>query len=1085
MSLALSDLAKAAWSFEEASSPGVDATGRGNAMTWSTVTGSVVSRATGLIAYGLYCYGAGSYAIASGADVRPGPTDPFTAAGWVKLESGSSRGSYGIAGLSVDPTAGGRNLCWEVTFDVASNTFSFTVYLGDGGTVSATSTAVTFGLWHLVRVWRDPSADLIGIQVDCLAPVTATLNGDTALVTATGGMWVGGGPVDAYWGIYEAFYGTLDAWGYWSRAFIGDEHSRLFNYGRGQEYSYGAVQNRDVLYNPQTLTGTKIYGGCNAAQVMSARTHRQASQQRNEIELWYEREGTWHLSPAQPVFEEQNHVILHKAYRQPTVAEFLLPDHDGTLTPENLGSSYNYDSDGTTYDPLIDEARKVLLRAGVWCWNNLADGLTPTASLAPSSGSLGLLSDGEFGDAGAGTASEDAAFVRFSPASATPFTLTYDLGSVQHVRHSLARFGTRSGACSLPASVQWSASVDGALWVSWPAKPVGGTDGDWDESPDGQVVDMIRADMDYHARYVRITITPTGAQTIWLDEWAVYGGSVGLYLGANVFTGYLGDEIDIAPEGYLRIRATDVTKKLGDNNEARLTQQYGTGSAAVDLADVVYLLLTSPVYWVETPPNYNAPFTAAEIGWNYGVNVTGFALPVWQGQANNMQGYCLELVHLIGWEMRPDGNGILYLREPPYTRTLPEKLYVAANDGNGELRHAVRLRTGKDMRNVVEVATGGVASGTGSTVRLVPQSVRKYGRRRVIITDPLLNTDALRSKTANAVLRDYAWRLKQLTAQITGDFETQIKQVIGFRTARRPALHAKYKAGAHLGELWVLDQYDEHISKGQWHLDGQFTPYLPNTGPQPPLNVTATPDGGDATKITVAWDNSLLPDGSAEDPSVTGYYIYVGTSDTNFPLTTTNTTAATGSPRSSFTVTGLTPGTTYWFYVTAIGPAPAYLESQPSSIVPCLAGGAASDDTGWTVTDLVGSVGAPSTQDDGTVLYQMNYVWTSPPVGATAQQQAYFGFKHGEFRYAIGSIPDDPTNPESWLYGDEWHGPRVPSLLTWDRSTEASITFQFLLHTDAAIPSGTTIYFRLFTWSTTNGFGGVAHASNVASYVMP
>lgn len=809
---------------------------------------------------------------------------------------------------------------------------------------------------------------------------------------------------------------------------------------------------------------TSYSGGCPNSDDLSLRerVHRLAAAQHNDVLLYYWRDNLWQLCPSQPTIDNTDPIIIEHTYRQPTTAEFTLLDRDGSLVPENMESLYNYKLDGITYDPLIDEARKIRLTGGIFCFDSLTHCLVPTSSLTPSSGSLSQLTDGLLDDNSISTSK----FVKFVPPSTSDFTITVDLGSLKWIRHACCRFGTKDGVCSLPAYVTFQVSSDGINYKSWPRKPVGGVNGDWDESRAGQVIEMVRTDIDESARYVRITITPeTASQTIFMDEIDFYGGYVGGTAYHSIFTGFLGDDVDVSERGYIKIRATGMLKKLADNNEVRLTQQYGGGAGPVELADILYLLLTSASYWHGNSGDYDAPFSSDEILWAYGSNYTRFQLPVWQGQSNNMLGYGYELAGMIGWELYEDPDGRLGLREPPYRQIMPDQVFVAAPDGNGELRHCERQRTGKDMRNIVEVSVGDGKFGGQRSIRINPTSVGRYGRRRVIITDPILATPDLRQKAGDYILRDYAFRLSTLSNEISNQFETSIKNVYGFRTGYRPHLHSKSKTGSYAQELWSMERMQEHITRGQWMAQCDYIPYVPS-GPPSPINVIATPDPMDNTIITVTWD----PPSDTTD--LYGYRVYMSSSGAEGPY---NTSTLYPLPTSgSVDFIDLTPAQQYWFYVVSLGPSPAYTEGSPSTVVTAVAGAGAGDDSGWTVTDLTVDLTDGPIAQNGYEQYVFHFLWTSPANG----------FKHAVFCLAIGVVPSDPTIPGSWIYGDEWHGDLVPAGKTWDYVTDGQLDFYVPLRTDVSIPGGTTVYVRMFTWMNTHDFDGPPHASNIASIVL-
>jgi hypothetical protein len=827
-----------------------------------------------------------------------------------------------------------------------------------------------------------------------------------------------------------------------------------------------------VVADPHTLTGTTITAVTTAASALAARVHAQARRQENDLELWYYRDSAWHLFPAQPILDAGLHPVLTHAYRQPASLRFSLADvEDGLLTPENQNSSYNLNG-ASAYDPLLDEARKILLRAGRRCYTNLASGLTPTSTLAPSSGALSSLTNGTLGDVAAGSTN----YVQFAPGSASAFDIVIDLGSQQWLRHLVIRFGTKLGTCTLPAVVAFAWSTDNVTYNTLSGdRPVAGnaaTPGDWSDSYGGRNVEVARTDIEATARYVRFRITPTGAQTLFVDELAVYGGQASTMYGANLFVGYLGDSIDVDPSGIITCEATDVLRKLQDNNEAPLTAQY----TKQDTGDIIRTLLTSSAYWKGTSGAYDAPFASGEVGWSAGADVTAFKWPVWQGQSNNLLGYCFDLLHAIGWEMYADGNGYVQLREPPYRQLMPDRILIAANDGNGDVAHCVRHRTGKDIRNVVEVSSGASSSGGSRTVRIHPTSIARYGRRRARIVDPVAVEQQTRDKICGYILRDWAYRTQSLTSTIRPDHDTHVKGVYGFRAARRPKLYTKDSSIAgskRTGELWIADMIEHNITKGDWWADCHWVPYNAS-GPTAPSSVIATPEAFPNTSfIDVSWTAS-------PDTDVQIYRIYYSTSETSFPTTTAETDVTTGP----HAVGGLTPGTRYYFYVTAVGANGQ--ESIPSAIVSAVAGGAAGDESKWTVTDLSVAFNQVQSPDDADGYYEYEFLlsFSSPPVVHTGDEGGQYGFKHGEFRFNIGGLPSSPTLQDSWTYQDEWHGPRVPVGKMWDRVTDGQLTWYGRFRSATNL-TGQTVHWRMWTWQTTNGRHGPAHPSNTASAAIP
>ena len=120
---------------------------------------------------------------------------------------------------------------------------------------------------------------------------------------------------------------------------------------------------------------------------------------------------------------------------------------------------------------------------------------------------------------------------------------------------------------------------------------------------------------------------------------------------------------------------------------------------------------------------------------------------------------------------------------------------------------------------------------------------------------------------------------------------------------------------------------------------------VPVTVPGAPTGLTATPDDG---TVTLAWAAPASDGGSP----VTGYNVYQGTSpggESGTPVNGSSLVAAT-----SYQVTGLTNGTTYYFRVTAVtrvgqGPASAEVNAVPVTVPGAPTGLTATPDDG-TVT---------------------------------------------------------------------------------------------------------------------------------------
>lgn len=826
--------------------------------------------------------------------------------------------------------------------------------------------------------------------------------------------------------------------------------------------------------DPYSLPGTQISPLTNASNALAARVHRQSRNGQTLCELYFARNGNWFLSPAPLVCEPRTHPILRRRYLEPATLDLFLLDPQGLFSPSNLSSSYN--QNGGAYDPLFTEARPVLLRVGTFCFNNMAAGLTPTSSVAPTTAptnGLAALTDGAFAFWNAPTNATQYA-VLWSLAANQNLVLTFDLGTAQPVCHIALRFGTGgTTGCLLPASAQIALSVDNTNWKSLPSRPVGGPNGDWDDAylndaTDPNFTETFFCDIGVSARYVQITLVPQGAQTVGMDEITIYGGTAGTWLGMNRFVGYLGDLIEYTPEGGIHLQATDVLKRLADNNETRLTANFGNA----DVADITYALLTGNAYWPGAAGAYDGPWPASQISWQQGVGYTGLTMPIWQGQGNNHLGYQYELWHEVGWIFEADGNGVLTAREPPYRQMRPDRVLLAAPDGNDDARHLVREGSGKDLRNAVSISTGQAKAGQNLvTVQLYdPASVAAFGHRRVIITDPLAVTADLQTKLSAAILRDYAWRLWKLVGEIAPDYDTKIRSIHAFRTALRHHLSPKTISGVAQQELWFLESIEEHFTPGMWWGLVEYTSYVPSALPPPTVTQLASSPGSGPYTMTLTWQSYM-------GVGVLGFYVYYSTTGPNGPWTLANPGSPVPPTGTSYTFGSFASGVQIWAYGITLDISGH--NSVPSVVMSALAGGGPSTQSQWVVTDFTtaGMVSQPTTQGgvNGTT-YEFAFLWSSPPAGL----RGFF------LTYIVGSIPSNQDNFRSWqhAYGsdvghinvppgsrgsgqNEFAPPWVPGQLNWYQR----------LFVPEGIASGTRIYWRLWSW-----YNGQWLGSNIVSF---
>lgn len=840
--------------------------------------------------------------------------------------------------------------------------------------------------------------------------------------------------------------------------------------------------------SPFSTVGTRITDITTSAHSIAARTHCTANQKMNLVELWYWRDGAWNLySELQPITSADLAPKMHVVYREPATLEFALRDPNNRYAPNNRNTAENYNAAGT-FDPILDAARKILLRVGTACFTNLAAGLTATSSISPSSGSLTLLTNGPAVSYHQSFWISPSAPVRWT-VNNTTLNLDFNLGSVQFVRHACVRFGSKlSVPITLPVQVQMFWSADGSTWVPGPKRPVGGAGdtnypaGDWDDGYYGIAVEVPFCDLDVQARYVRFAVTTTSNIGIAIDEICIYGGNTAPYLGKNMFMGYLGDSLEITPDGIIKLTATDISKKLKDNNEcSRLTPPFFQN----DAADIVYSLLTSSAFWRDIN-EYTEPFDSSDVLWSSGTDFTGMKYPVWQGQANNVLGYAYELVHSIGWTLTPTGDGQWKLEEPPYDQRSADQFIGAGENTNNNGRNFIRKYTDQNLRNEVFVTSGHSREGNpGTSHTFEPNSIARYGPRITRIEDPILMSRALRDKVGQYFIRDYAWNLQTLSANINPDYDTGIRGTFAFRGNREPQLFARNsdKAGdKRRAELWTLQSITHRFEVGRWEGECEFSPIFPFSTSVPTFNSFTTSSG--LARLVPDWDYSSDPLGQKirlyiSDVSDTTGFVAVAEYT---PSTTTATYNSTYPLLAGGTGT-ITVGDRYWAYIVSVDTDGN--ESYPSPVLTVIAGSAVSpgsdcntlgDGSGYVISDYaVSLVSGPVGPDaDGYYTYQFYATWTSPHCGLT-QQSTHMSPDALPF----GTEPEDseitnwPWSDSSW---DWWSQDRIPEGMYWDYTTAGQLDFTYTLRTNREFLSGERIYFRL--WNSTATRRWIPVASN-------
>jgi len=331
---------------------------------------------------------------------------------------------------------------------------------------------------------------------------------------------------------------------------------------------------------------------------------------------------------------------------------------------------------------------------------------------------------------------------------------------------------------------------------------------------------------------------------------------------------------------------------------------------------------------------YDAPLESDEIGWAFADDLSGFLIPRWQGQQGTVLDYCQELAELIGWVYDSDGDGVRQFWQPEHNRTIASthlNFFTRRQIGPTPAR---RIRSGRDVRNHLKIVGYEDKNKEVPREYYHPTSIARYGDRYARITEPLIRTDKAADELAKALLRDFAYAGESLESSILGDWDID-------RPYRVYTHHEPIRALLDKSELWCVWSYDtEMIAAGKGSFVGTIggRKYM-SSRPDPVATLAAT---GGATQIALTWDANSEVD-------LDGYYVYWATADDPDAWSFTKRAKVTAA---TDTITGLVNGTAYWMYVTAVNL--GGVESEPSAIIRCLAGGgnSGSESDSWGITGM-------------------------------------------------------------------------------------------------------------------------------------
>lgn len=399
---------------------------------------------------------------------------------------------------------------------------------------------------------------------------------------------------------------------------------------------------------------------------MALRIHSYSLDPTYAARVEYLRDGAWQSLTSRlltQTTEGSNYPIrISKKYRQMYTCSLTLDNSDGLLSPDNETSIYNLNASGS-YDPLLDEARKMRVSQGVFLYEDLASGSTLTSEVAPTTGLLSSLISGVYAS---DADKNDAAFIAWSTvASDDTMWFKLDLGSNKTIQHICMSFLSQTNASpqiALPDSVKFEYSTDDSTYYSC------GADFDMGKYADSLIGARCPAyitDINKTARYIRITVTNIAEENeIYIDGIGVWGDSLSVPSTIYTFTGYLGDDIsENAIDGTITINFQDVTKREADNRRTELTLEYTNQRPE----QIIYDLLTNTKYWPSTAIGGINMLTNGNFSAGSGLNATGWTRAAPVGKTAPYWGY-------------PIGDGCMTWHVPYDSESDTQNAYIEQAD---------------------------------------------------------------------------------------------------------------------------------------------------------------------------------------------------------------------------------------------------------------------------------------------------------------------------------------------------------------------------------------------------------------------
>jgi len=435
-------------------------------------------------------------------------------------------------------------------------------------------------------------------------------------------------------------------------------------------------------------------------------------------------------------------VIVTRPLNAFATAEISLDNADGLLNPKNLVSSFNWTS--SAWDPLIDDHRIVDIQMGARCRINVASGATVNTVTVPQSGTAGQLTDRIFG----ANSVADTPWVGWG--NVGQITIRLDLGTQRAIRGVAFRGQTDVASAHnihLPDSVQIALSIGSAAgpYTTWAGPGMAIYRDSHGPMAYDITHDLVR---DCQARWVEFRLFTQSARQYQVDEVEVYAADQSLSDYDTMFSGRLGDSMEVADDKIIHLEQIRDRMRRMDDLFLEITRKYHD----TDISSIVFDLYV------------NSTKGAGVSTTQMAVDVASFNMPWWKAQNQSVYKSACELARMIAWEHGWDPmQGKILFRWLRDDLTVGERVLET---GRGPWREFTLNASGRDLRNKVKIKYGENLEWSIPAM-CDSDSIARYGERYFIIQDPAIPSAQVAVALANAVLQDYG--SVALEGTISGD----------------------------------------------------------------------------------------------------------------------------------------------------------------------------------------------------------------------------------------------------------------------------------------------------------------------------